>query len=308
MMTDQPILSLCMPTNGVIEWVFPVLDSIYSQSVDESLYEIIITDNGDNRSFKSKILEYISNHKNIVYAETKALPFINEIESYKKASGKMIKFVNHRTKLVPGALEYFIKFAKDNYLYKPIVYFSNGVLDLDNKQYCYDSFDDFVKNLSYWSSWSTGMAIWKDDFDNLPRDVSCYNELFPHTTVLFNERNREKYIIDNSILLDEIVPGKKPKGKYDFFFAFGVEYPWIICTLLRDKAITKGTYKYVLDKNLGFIADMYFSYCVRKWYCSYDVSGINNIFGIFYSKHKFNRRLFCVAVKRAFGVLLRKRK
>ena len=55
---NKPVLSLCMPTNGVIEWVFPVLESIYCQNVDETEFEVIITDNGDNKPFKEKIIEY----------------------------------------------------------------------------------------------------------------------------------------------------------------------------------------------------------------------------------------------------------
>ena len=34
---SKPLLSLCMPTNGVVEWVFPVLESIYKQGCDNSL-------------------------------------------------------------------------------------------------------------------------------------------------------------------------------------------------------------------------------------------------------------------------------
>ena len=36
-----PIISLCIPTNGVIEWIFPVLDSIYVQGVEENLFEVV---------------------------------------------------------------------------------------------------------------------------------------------------------------------------------------------------------------------------------------------------------------------------
>ena len=47
-MEKNVLISLCMPTNGVIEWVFPVLDSIFGQGVDDNLYEVVVTDNGDN--------------------------------------------------------------------------------------------------------------------------------------------------------------------------------------------------------------------------------------------------------------------
>lgn len=285
------ILSLCMPTNGVIEWVFPVLDSIFEQGCNSDDFEVIITDNGDNAEFKKKIKEYGLSHENLYYYETKALPFINEIESYKRANGQLFKFVNHRTKLVKGALQRLIDFAKYNAEKKPIIYFSNGVLKRENKSYAYETFDDFVRNLSYWSSWSTGMTIWKEDFEHLPEDVERFNELFPHTNVLFAERNKEEYIIDNSIIFDEIPQGEKPKGAYDLYYAFGVEYPGIILDLLREKSIKSDTFKAVIEENLEFLAGLYFGYNIRKNYCSYDLNGFNGMIGIFYSRKQLQKKV-----------------
>lgn len=300
---SKPILSLCMPTNGVIEWVFPVLDSIYTQGCDDSDFEVIITDNGDNIEFKSRIYEYIKGKSNIVYVETDALLFLNEIESYKLASGKLIKFVNHRTKLVRGTLQRLINYAISHVDEKPITYFSNGVInELEKKAYIFDEFDLFVKNLSYWSSWSTGMTIWKEDFDKLPDDVNSFNELFPHTNILFAERNRGKYIIDNTVIFDEIPQGKKPKGNYDLYYAFGIDYPRIIENLLEDRSISKETFEYVIDKNLEFIASLYFIYNIRRWYCSYDLSGLDNMFDYYYSRENLNKKV----IKHIFKGLIRR--
>ena len=288
---SKPLVSLCIPTNGVVEWVFPVLDSIYNQSIDNALFEIVITDNGNNVVFKKNIQDYLKTHTNIVYVETQALPFVNEIESYKKASGELIKFVNHRTKLVEGTLQRMIDYVESNREIKPITYFSNGVLKMSKDKHEFSSFDEFVKNLSYWSSWSTGMTIWKSDFDKLPEDVSEFNELFPHTNVLFDVRDRGKYVIDNSIIFDEIPQGKKPKGNYDLYYAFGVDYPRIIENLLKDGSITVKSYKYVLDKNLEFIASLYWQYNIKKDYCSYDLSGLEDMFGKYYSRTDLNKKV-----------------
>lgn len=295
---QNTILSLCMPTNGVVEWVFPVLDSIFEQGCNSDDFEVIITDNGDNAEFKKRIKEYGLRHRNLHYYETKALPFINEIESYKRANGQLFKFVNHRTKLIKGALQRLIDFAKYNAEKKPIIYFSNGVLERENKSYAYETFDDFVRNLSYWSSWSTGMTIWKEDFEHLPEDVQSFNELFPHTNVLFAERTRGEYIIDNSVIFDEMPQGKKPKGAYDLYYAFGVEYPGIILDLLRDGSITADTFKVVLDGNLEFIAGLYFQYNIRKEYCSYDLSGLGDMYCIFYRKHELMVALLKVVLNK----------
>ena len=281
---SNPIVSLCMPTNGVIEWVFPVLDSIYEQGCENKDFEIVITDNGNNNEFKEKIKIYNQKHLNLYYFETNALPFINEIESYKRANGRLIKFVNHRTLFVEGALNQLIELAKENSDAKPIMYFANGVLKKEKKVFEYATFDEFVNNLSYWSSWSTGMTIWKEDFDKLPEDVSDFNELFPHTNVLFNERNRNKYIIDNTVIFNEIPQGRKPKGDYDLFYAFGVEYPSIILNLYRENSITADTLRSVLKDNLRFVAYMYSLYFIKKEYCSYDLNGLKDMYNIFYTK------------------------
>jgi len=303
---NKPVVSLCMPTNGVVEWVFPVLDSIFEQGIECELFEVIITDNGNNKDFKKKIKSYLMQHPNIIYTETNSLPFLNEIESYKRASGELIKFVNHRTMLTKGTLQKLIDFSKDNVNEKPVVYFSNGVLNLKERQFECNSFDLFVRTLSYWSSWSTGMAFWKEDFERLPEEISYFNELFPHTTVLFHERNRRKYVIDNTVIFNEISQGKKPKGNYNLFFAFGVEYPGIISDLLRDKSISSETYRYVADKNLQFIAELYFDYCIRHRYCSYDLSGLDDMFGIFYSRNKLNRKVIAVFIERVMKKIIRK--
>ena len=283
---SNPIVSLCMPTNGVIEWVFPVLDSIYEQGCENEDFEIVITDNGNNKEFKEKIKIYNQKHLNLYYFETNALPFINEIESYKRANGRLIKFVNHRTLFVEGALNQLIGLAKENSDAKPIRYFANGVLKKEKKVFEYATFDEFVNNLSYWSSWSTGMTIWKEDFDKLPEDVSDFNELFPHTNVLFNERNRNKYVIDNTVIFNEIPQGRKPKGDYDLFYAFGVEYPSIILNLYRENSITADTLRSVLKDNLRFVAYMYSLYFIKKEYCSYDLNGLKDMYNIFYTKNQ----------------------
>lgn len=291
---SNPVLSLCMPTNGVSEWVFPVLDSVYSQGCKNADFEVIITNNGNDEKFKQDIQFYIQKYQNMQYFETTALPFLNEIESYKRAHGDLIKFVNHRTKLLPGALALLIEYARNNVHNKPITFFSNGGLKLEKKKKYCSTFDEFVSTLSYWSSWSTGMTIWKEDFEKLPDDVNGYNELFPHTDVLFSEKNRCNYVIDDTVIFDEITQGKKPKGSYDLFYAFGVEYPSIILELYRNGCISVKTYEKVIKDNLSFVAELYFKYFIKKEYCSYDLSGLDNMYCVFYKKHDLGHALIKV--------------
>ena len=293
MNTKKPIVSFCIPTNGVSEWVIPVLDSIFKQNVDESLFEVVIGDNGNNNKFKNDINIYLEKYSNIHYFKIISELFLSEIETYSKAQGLFIKFVNHRSVLIDGTVHRFIQFAKDNQNERPIVYFSNGVLEGVGDINEYNSFNDFVRRLSYFSSWSSGMAIWKDDLDYLllNNDYKEFNELFPHTTILFGFRDRKKYIVDNNVFFNEIDSGEKPKGKYDVFYAFGIEYPNIIYNLYKDNSISKETFEFVKYRNLGFIGRLYINYIVLRQYTSYDLSGFNNIFGKYYTKLELYRAI-----------------
>ncbi|SFT77274.1 hypothetical protein SAMN02910356_02050 [Selenomonas sp. GACV-9] len=277
------LVSLCIPTNGVIELVFPVLDSIYAQGVDESLFEVVVCDNGDNAVFRQMISEYAGKHDNLRYGRTDAPVFLSEPETYKMATGKFIKFINHRTKLMPGTLRYLLDFVKKHEAEDkpPIVYFSNGSLKQDRQIVYFDNFSNFVCGLKILGTWSTGMAIWKQDFDKIPRDEQ-YNELFPHTTILFKERDR-KYIIDNTFLLDEIPVGHGKKGKYDVFHAFAIEWPFILGELLRTKDISTETFLQLKKETLKFCIGMAIEFIVLRRPCSYDTSTFMKSMRVFYS-------------------------
>lgn len=277
----KPLISLCIPTNGVVEWVFNALDSIYRTDVSEELFEVVVTDNGSNEEFRQKMLNYAQAHSNIVYEKTVAPLFLNEIEAYKRAKGEFIKFLNHRSLLLPGSLGALVEFVQENLEEKPVVYFSNGSLEADKTQFYCDSFDAYVRKLSYWSSCSTGMGFWKQDFESIPSGTT-FNELFPHTTILFWERSRSRYIVDNRVLLDEQPTGSIPKGRYDLFHAFAVEYPAILCDLVRDGSISTQTFLQVKEDNLGFVAWLYNQYVLYKAPCSYDLSTYDTSIQVYY--------------------------
>lgn len=277
------LLSLCIPTNGVLEWVMPVLDSIYSQCEDESLYQVVVADNGDNEEFSRRMNEYINRHDNLKYIKTNSRGFLNQIDCFKNADGKFIKFINHRFVLNDGALNYFINFVRNNEKSDSVVYFSNGVLNSEKKILKLNSFDEFVNSLSYWSSWSAGIGFWRNKLSKLS-EIKEYNELFPHTEVLFIDKNSDNYIIDDTNLLTQLPVGKISKGRYNLFKAFAVEYPSIICDLLRQDYISLNTFLKIKKENYFFLKQQYFEYIVRGKDCSYDLTDADQFLNVYYSK------------------------
>lgn len=277
-------LSLCIPTNGIIEWVFPVLDSIYEQDADQKEWEVVVTDNGDNPEFYKRMEEYAAQHENLIYKKTTAFLFENQIEALRLASGEFLKFMNHRSILEPGAIQWMIDVVKETISEKPIMYLSNGVMGYKKRQE-YDTFDGFVRGLREYASWTTGVGVWRTDFEQIPTDWE-YNKISPHSDVLFWERHRDKYFIDDKMWFHEIDADHGKKGKYDLYKAFGCEEITVTLHLYIDGDITADTFKYIVKAYEKCVARFYLSFNILHQPCSYMLDGFDDAMGIFLNKRR----------------------
>lgn len=300
---NKPILSLCLPTNGIIEWVFPVLDSIYSQDVDVDLFEVIVTNNGNNNQFHKMMLEYAEKHKNLIYKATDAYMFHNQLEALKLASGEYLKFINHRAILSENSILQMISIIKKNLEDKPVMYFSNGVLKCD---YTLNSFDGFVRELGCYASWTTGVGIWKSDYDRLSADLYI-DKISPHSCILFANREKGKYKIYNFIFAEEIEKDHKKKGTYDLFKAFGVEELFITQKLYIEGNISSLTLKKVKNDYRKFLADLYFEFVIKKQPCSYDLKGFDDAMGIYFNKYDIVLLAYFNVIKSLIKKIIRRK-
>jgi len=296
------LLSLCIPTNGVVEWVIPVLEGIYAEDVDIELFEVIVTDNGSNDEFALIMRNYEKEYCNFVYKRTQAVQFQNQIEAFKLAQGALIKFVNHRMKLLPGTLGYFIQYVKDNKEIEPITYFSNGALKNVPEYIDLESFNDYVKELSYYSSWSAGTAMWKSDFNTMDL-YKPFNHYFPHIDMIFHKKDHRAYKIINKVLMEEIPVDDTKKGKYDLFDAFENEYIKVLDRLRQEGYITKNTFEKVKKENKQLVTDLYYTYVIRKKPCSYDLSGFIKAIRVYYSTWQILLEIPIIIIKRLTSII-----
>lgn len=294
------VVSLCLPTNGVIEWVFPVLDSIYRQNVDDSLFEVIVTDNGENYEFKTMMEKYAKEKENLIYKKTNAFMFHNQLEALKLASGEYFKLINHRGVFLEGALSEMIAIIERYQQEKPVIYFSNNAI---KENYELDSFDAFVKHLGIYASWTTGVGIWKSDYDNLPADIKI-DKISPHSCILFSERHKSKYVINNLHFCKEIEGSHANKGTYDLFKAFGVEELSITQNLYIDGDISADTLKSVKNAYKRFLHDCYFDFVIKKQPCSYDLSGFDDAMGIYFNKTSIVLGGYFAGIKKAIKKII----
>ena len=159
--------SICIPCFKRIEQVRCTLKSIFVDNADVALddYEVVITDNDPKCEVKS-VVEEFSLYPNLRYIPTDCEGFMNSYYALKKGRGELLKLHNSQNKIRSGLLKEIVKQVRDNLGSKPLIFHTNGLL-YRNKIDVYHDFDSFMRALSYWSSWSGGMTIWKDDFDRL---------------------------------------------------------------------------------------------------------------------------------------------
>lgn len=267
---NAPLVSFCIPTNGVIEWVVPVLNSIYSQDQAPDLFEVIVTDNGNSKEFAEIMMNFSASHYNFIYKRTDAKMFLNQIEAFKLANGDLIKFVNHRMLFLPGAVEYFINYSNTNRDKKPITYFANGMLKTKKEVIECMDFDEYVRKLSYWSSWSAGTAIWKSYLQRLDLNME-FDTLFPHLDLIFLEKSRNDYRINNKVVFKEIRSDITKKGQYNLFYAFSCAYIEYFRKLKMNKWISNSTYFHVKYDTMCFMASLYSDFIILKNSSSYDL-------------------------------------
>lgn len=248
--TNPILLSICIPTNGIVEWVVPVIDSIYAQGVDNSLFEVVITDNGEKPDLMETVKKF--KQKNFHYYKTTSKGFTNQIDAFEKCEGQFCKMLNHRSKMLPESILDLLNLVKKYKDTKPIIYCAEGNAKGGEFMECNNT-DEFVRRLSYYVSWSAGTGVWREDLTDVrskPIDTS-----FPHTVFLFGLRKESHYVIWNKKY--EQMADDAGKGGYDLYDTFAVHFLDIIKGLLDGGRISQKTFNVVKKDLFGFLTILY---------------------------------------------------
>lgn len=286
---SEPIVSVCLPCYGRVEYVRRTLKSLYEDNGDVSLddYEIVISDNDPNQAVRSLVTEF--NYSNLHYYHTECEGFMNSYYVLTYAKGKFLKLHNSQVVFRKGALTKLIEEVKENLEHKPLVFYTNGFL-YRNRSDKFVSFNDFFYALSYWPSWSNGFSIWKEDFDKLG-EVSL-NRLFPHTSLFITQHDKEAYIVNDHHWFDtQRVKGRSGHNKFE---AFTIEFPSLVDECCKNGWISKATKKQVLhDVLTEFLPVLLFNKYVARIE-HYDISGYRQNIKKYFPLGAFYISILCV--------------
>lgn len=287
--SPEPILSLCIPTNGAIHTVGPVIDSIYNQMCDDALFEVIISDNAKNADLESLVKTYP--HKNIRYFQSDARGFLNIVSSFQSATGEFCKLINHRATLIEGSLQKLIDTVEHNRTRKPVIYFTNGAIGEYPAEIPCKNIDELVYNLHFYCSWMAGIGIWKSDLPNL-ENVE-FNALFPNTSILFEQRVEDsEYLLCNFKYFNQL--SGVGKGCYNLFHTFAVVFPDMLKNLVERRRISQETFNKILKDLYTCLEDFYRGIVIMYRDNSFDLTGIRKSMSVYYPWYTYYKMIFNV--------------
>ena len=287
-------LSLCIPTNGIVEWVVPVLSSIYAQNVPIEDFEVVLCNNSNNSLFEeNESIKKFLMKKNLHYFRSNANGFLNQIFSFKQCSGRLIKFVNHRRPMLDGSIKFLIDIS-NRYKEEHCNLFFTNLGNDDSVINCCD-YNDFIAKLGILSSWSGGVAFWKNTFDF---SKLTFDEYFPHFCLLYGNKDSKYMIVNEKIFDKEVESSALKKGKYDVFFAFSVRLVELYIELLHENKIVLATFKTLYRENFKFIVNLYVDFILLGKECSYVVNNYKAWLNIFYSLRMIKIRSYFVLIWR----------
>jgi len=285
---NQPLLTICIPTNGAIQWVLPTVRAIYEQNCDNSLFEVVVADNGENEQLGENLEDM--GHPNLIYRKTNAVGFENQICAFKCGNGSLIKMINHRSIIKKGYLQKLIDFVKDNIDEKPTLYFSNGALKKDASVVGCENFDAFVRKASFWCSWEEGVGVWKEDIPQI--ESIKINSLFPAASMLFGIKKDSRFVIFN----EQYSTQQRAIGhirQYDFFDAFALEFLDMLNELRREKRISIETFNFVRRDNFRRnLISRYFQIMIKKNDGSIPLNNIKEKMSVYYRSIDYYWMLF----------------
>lgn len=249
----MPLLSICIPTFNRPLILKDVLESIFSQPVDTSLYEVCISDNAKTDENESMINTYFSKQPNLVYHRSSCEGFLNSVEALKLGTGTFLKLNNDTGKFCNNSLSKMIELLKksefDN---NSVVFF---LMSGDDKQEIFESFDSFLFNISYWSTWSSAFCIRKNQFEVLLENKISFDKMFPHTSLLFGLVSEKQFIVDSYKYIETVEAGKK--GGYNLPETFGIRYIDMLDSLYSNHFLSRNTIKKIKKDIISFIAHWY---------------------------------------------------
>jgi len=283
-LNKMPILSICIPTYNRSKYLKETLNSIVSQNIflNSDKIEIIISDNCSNDNTRSISMEYVNVFPNKVKYNRNELNIYDEnfLKALSLGNGDFLKLNNDDLIHEKDSLDKMIKLIEDNSLYKPILLFTSGALK-KNEVISSIGINNFIVDISYFSTWIGSFGIWKENYHNLVKtNIIYFTKNLRQTELIYKQfQFNNSYFIDDRNFFNTNT--KSTRGGYDFVDVFLYQYNFILKQDFILQNIKKNTYLNEMNKVLL----NHLAYNIAK----YKTVKLNNTFDFTDSFKKINK-------------------
>ena len=275
------LLSICIPTNGVSRWVVPNVKQIYSLGTDNDIFEVVVADNAPNEEMDAAMAEFLK-YPNFRYVKTKAEGFYNIIENFLQAKGDFMIKINHRCLMQKGSIERIYQLGCEYIDRKPLIYLSNGLLKEDRRME-FDTFDGYLRKLTYYSSLSEGLFFWKEDLLDVPNIK--FAPMSPNVSLMFNSKTKNLFVIDD--ILFGVLQDSTGKYGYDLFNTFAVLYLDLVNQVRIDGYLSKDGFIQIKKDLFKWLCGYYYLMDVKGEKGNYIINEVRKNMSVYYSKYDY---------------------
>ena len=299
---NKPLLSICIPTYNRAEYLDKTLNSIVSSEIfiRSNDVEIIISNNCSSDNTNEVCLKYVNKYPDKIKYIEQNTPIFADLHIFKTieyATGKFCKLNNDTCTFLNNSLDYIVDYLKNNQNDNFI--FFNYKNDADETITKHTSFDSFIKQVSYFSTWIANFCIKKSVYNSIDNPLRLYLLKLPQVDIIGRifENNLQVTVLEKK-LFNSITPYKKG-GNYNVAEVFGKNYFDILSKFLdRNNGITCQTFEAEKDSILEFINEFYFD--KNKNY-SFNKNGyLRHMLKYFKNKPNFYKKYVIIQLEKFF--------
>lgn len=304
MKSDQPLLSICIPTYNRCKYLERALCSIIDNDDFDERTEIVISDNCSEDDTSRIIEEYVLKYSNIhYYKNLKNIKDRNFFVALEHGKGRYLKLLNDTAQLKAGSLRIMLEIIK-NASSEKLLLFYNSELSFHHNETIHDiSPSDFLASTSFYMTWISNFGIWADWLYKVDYPYKYSNLMLVQVDwqLQLSSKVSGIDIVWDDFIIPEDIEGK---GGYNIFDVFINNYLFLLRKHLGTYSWSIEVEKYNLLKRfiLPWMNTLVWS--KNKKY-SFDISGYK---GILFREYWYAPYFYFFVLKNYLIFVLRKLK
>jgi acetyltransferase-like isoleucine patch superfamily enzyme/glycosyltransferase involved in cell wall biosynthesis len=241
------VLSICIPTYNRASFLQQTLASIVSQQafIDSDEVEVVISDNCSPDETEAVAARFVAAWPGKVryFRHDPGIPADENFAAVlSHGRGQFLKLHNDNLQIRDGSIAEIVKVIKVTAAEQPVIFFTNGNMNAGNPIETQASLSDFVRRVSYFSTWIGGFGIWRSQFAAMPDFGRAARLQLVQADVLFRLMAAGKRAI---VLYEHYFVGMHvpKKGGYNIAQVFGQNYLSLLKPYVEAGKLERAVYE-----------------------------------------------------------------